>query len=404
MPLRPSRATAGSGNVRKLTSARPLTPARLGFHMPAEWAEHQATWLAWPHEQSDWPGKFQAIPWVFAEMARHLQDGERIRILIASELEQKRAMRCLTRAGVSLTNVDFFEVPTNRSWTRDFLPLFVVRHERRKVREAATVKWRFNGWARYENYDRDEQAGSEIASRLGLRKFVAEAAVAGKRQRIVLEGGAIDIDGEGTLLATEQCLLNGPQARNRELGRKGMERVLADYLGARKVIWLPDGIAGDDTSGHVDDFARFAAPGKIILCEEKNRDDANHAVLAAARERLTGVSDARGQRLEVVALPMPTPLYFDGQRLPASYANFYVGNAAVLVPTFNDPLDRLALGILSELFPDRKVVGIHSVDLVLGLGTIHCSTQQEPAVGLSHVISAERGRVRNRRRGVRRAA
>ncbi|HMI91349.1 MAG TPA: agmatine deiminase family protein, partial [Polyangiales bacterium] len=257
MPTRVARTPSSAGNVRKLTSARPLTPSRLGFYMPAEWGEHAATWLAWPHEQSDWPGKFQAIPWVFAEMARHLQEGERLRILTGSELEQRRAERCLTRAGVNIANVDFFEIPTDRSWTRDFLPLFVVRRERGRIKEAATVKWRFNGWARYENHERDEEAGVLVAEHVGLRTFFAEATLGGKRQRVVLEGGAIDVDGEGTLLATRQCLLTGPQARNRELGSSGVERVLRDYLGIEKLIWLPDGIAGDDTSGHVDDFARF---------------------------------------------------------------------------------------------------------------------------------------------------
>ncbi|HEY6561990.1 MAG TPA: agmatine deiminase family protein [Polyangiaceae bacterium] len=402
MPPRVARVPSATGNVRKLTSARPLTPARLGFYMPAEWSEHAATWLAWPHEQSDWPGKFQAIPWVFAEMARHLQEAERLRILVGSELDQRRAERCLTRAGVSASNVEFFEIPTDRSWTRDFLPLFVVRRERGRVKEAATVKWRFNGWARYPNHERDEAAGVQVAEHAGFRTFLAEATLAGKRQRVVLEGGAIDVDGEGTLLATRQCLLTGPQARNRELGSAGIERVVRDYLGVEKMIWLPDGIAGDDTSGHIDDFARFVAPGRVVLCQEKRREDPNHAVLCAAEEQLRAARDARGRRLEVIALPMPAPVYFDGQRLPASYANFYVGNATVLVPTFNDPHDRLALGILSELFPSRKVVGIHALDLVLGLGTIHCSTQQEPAAPLPDAHIAER-RARARRKA-RRAA
>jgi len=203
-------------------------------------------------------------------------------------------------------------------------------------------------------------------------------AVAGRR--LVLEGGAIDVDGQGTLLATEQCLLTGRQARNRALGKAGMEAALRDYLGAEKVIWLGNGIAGDDTGGHVDDFARFVAPGVVALAEEKRRSDPNYRPLHEASERLSGARDARGRRLEVVRLPMPRPVLFDGERLPASYANFYIGTGAVLVPTFNDPADRSALGILAELFPKRTVVGIHSTDFVLGLGTIHCSTQQEPLV------------------------
>jgi agmatine deiminase len=201
----------------------------------------------------------------------------------------------------------------------------------------------------------------------------------GRPRQVVLEGGAIDVDGEGTLLCTEECLLSDVQARNPGLPREGLEQVLAQHLGVRKVIWLGNGIAGDDTHGHVDDLARFVGPGRVVLAYEPDPDDVNHAPLRENRERLAASTDAAGRRLEIISLPMPSPLFLDGVRLPASYANFYVGNAAVLVPTFNDPADRQALGILGELFPDRQVVGIHAVDLVWGLGTIHCMTQQEPA-------------------------
>jgi agmatine deiminase len=271
--------------------------------------------------------------------------------------------------------VDFVTAATNRSWTRDFLPLGVVRR-RRGRRELAAVKWRFDGWARYPNHAADEAAGHRIARRLKVPVFFPEAA----GRCLVLEGGAIDVDGQGTLLATEQCLLTGRQARNRALGKAGTEVALRDYLGAERVIWLGNGIAGDDTGGHVDDFARFVASGVVALAEEKHRSDPNYRPLHEARERLSGARDARGRRLEVVRLPMPRPVLFAGERLPASYANFYIGTGAVLVPTFNDPSDRVALGILAELFPKRTVVGIHSTDFVLGLGTIHCSTQQEPLV------------------------
>ena len=241
------------------------------------------------------------------------------------------------------------------------------------------MKWRFNGWARYPNYRADDAAGQRIAKHLGVPTFFPEAMIGGRRTRVVLEGGAIDVDGEGTLLATEQCLLTGKQARNRALGKTGTEAVLREYLGAEKVIWLGAGIAGDDTGGHVDDFARFAAPGVVLLAEEKNRKDPNYRPLRQAAERLRRARDAKGRKLEIIRLPMPQPVMFAGERLPASYANFYIGTGAVLVPTFNDPNDRVALGILGELFPKRRVVGIHSTDFVLGLGTIHCSTQQEPA-------------------------
>ncbi len=350
-------------------------PFDLGYRMPAEWEPHAATWLAWPHEPTDWPGKFEAVPWVMAEIARALQDGERIRLIVRSRGERSRAAHALSRSGVSLRRVDFFTAATDRSWTRDFLPLGVVRR-RRGRRELAAVKWRFNGWARYPNHAADEAAGRRIARGLRVPLFFPEA---GGRP-LVLEGGAVDVDGQGTLLATEQCLLTGRQARNRALGKPGMEAALRDWLGAERVIWLGNGIAGDDTGGHVDDFARFVAPGVVALAEEKDRRDPNYRPLHEARERLSGARDARGRRLEIVRLPMPRPVAFDGERLPASYANFYVGTGAVLVPTFNDPADRVALGILAELFPRRTVVGIHSTDFVLGLGTIHCSTQQEPLV------------------------
>ncbi len=352
------------------------TPRELGYRMPAEWEPHAATWLAWPHEPTDWPGKFDTVPWVIAEIARHLHAAERIRLVVRGRGDRRAAAGVLARSGVALGRVDFVVAATDRSWTRDFLPLVVVRRHGRP--RMAAVKFRFNGWARYRNHAADEAAGLRIARRLRVPVFRPEVRLAGRRWPVVLEGGAIDVDGDGTLLATEQCLLSGGQARNPLLGRAGTEAVLRDYLGATKVIWLGEGIAGDDTGGHVDDFARFVAPGRVVVAQETDRRDPNYRPLREARRRLEEARDARGRRLEVIPLPMPRPVVFDGERLPASYANFYVGTGAVLVPTFNDPNDRVALGILADLFPDRSVVGIHATDFVLGLGTIHCSTQQEP--------------------------
>jgi agmatine deiminase len=352
------------------------TPRSLGFRMPAEWEPHAATWLCWPHEPKDWPGKFAAIPWVFAEVARHLQDGERIRVIVSGKKEEAAARSVFSRSAVNTKQVDFVHLATDRSWTRDFLPLGLVKG-RGKQRERALVKWKFNGWACYPNHKKDEAAGLAVALQLGAPLALPEAQFGQKRARVVLEGGAIDVDGEGSLLCTEECLLTGRQARNSALGKAGMEAVLRDHLGAERVLWLESGIAGDDTAGHIDDFARFVAPSTVVLAEEKNKQDPNFAVLRDAARRLSRTRDAKGRKLSVIRLPMPAPIVFDGQRLPASYANFYIGNAAVLVPTFNDPHDRQALGILSELFPKRRVVGIHSTDFVLGLGTIHCSTQQE---------------------------
>ena len=355
------------------------TPFELGYRMPAEWEPHAATWLAWPHEPSDWPGKFEAVPWVFAEVIKNLTPGERVRLLVSGKRMQKQAAAALEKSQVDLRHVDFVEGATNRSWTRDFLPLFVAKPARSGKRALGAVKFRFNGWARYDDFERDEAAGLKVQARAAARGVTPfQALVSGGSERVVLEGGAIDVDGQGTLLATEECLLDGRQARNRKLGKAGVERALCEQLGAEKVLWLGRGIAGDDTAGHIDDFARFVAPGKVVLASEQNRKDANYKPLREALERLVGARDAAGRRIEVIPLPMPQPVVFDEQRLPASYANFYIGNSVVLVPTFTDVADVTALGILGELFPGRRVVGIHSKDFVLGLGTIHCSTQQEP--------------------------
>ena len=361
------------------------TPYARGFTMPAEWEPHAATWLAWPHEKSDWPGKFRAIPWVVAEMARVLGQGERVRILVRGTKDLERARRTLKTSGVDMKQIDFVRARTDRSWTRDFLPIFVTRPGRAKKKGSAkgkprlaAVSFRFDGWRKYDNHHHDRRAGRKAAAWLDTTVFEPIVTLGKKHRKVVLEGGAIDVDGEGTLLATEECLLTGKTARNPELGRGLSEQILRDYLGAEKVIWLGRGIVGDDTGGHIDDFARFVAGGRVVLAQEKNARDANYRILAEARERLEGARDARGRGLDVIPLPMPAPVVFDRQRLPASYANFYIGTAAVLVPTFDDVADRRALGILSELFPDREVVGIHARDFVLGLGTMHCATQQEP--------------------------
>jgi len=306
------------------------TPRALGFRWPAEWEPHAATWLAWPHERTDWPGKFAPIPWVYAEVVRHLVPGERVRILVEDAASEKQARGVLARAGVDLGRVDFFRIPTDRSWTRDFCPLFVRRDGDADV---ALTSWRFTGWAKYPNHKRDAAVPSRLARRLGRRQWVP--ALGGRR--LVLEGGAIDVNGRGSVLATEECLLDDVQARNPGVARDDLERALAEHLGARNVLWLGRGIAGDDTHGHIDDLARFVGPGHILLCEEKNPKDENYAILNENRERLESALDAWGQRPKVIPLPMPSPVVFDGQRVPASYANFYIANDVVIVPTFNDP-------------------------------------------------------------------
>ena len=356
------------------SSPRDVTPASLGFRMPAEWEPHHATWLGWPHNASDWPGKFGPIPWVYAEIVRALAPGEMVRILVNSASHERQARRTLERVGVSVAHVEFFRLPTNRGWTRDFGPLFVSRAHSRP--EVAIARFRFNAWAKYPDWKRDDRIPERVAARLKLRLFLARAG----RRDVVLEGGSIEVSGRGTLLTTEECLLDpAVQPRNPGLSRTELESVLRDQLGVTNVLWLGKGIAGDDTHGHVDDLCRFVNPRTVVLCRETDPRDANYRALAENRERLEGMRLEDGSQIEVVDLPMPAPLYFEGRRLPASYANFYVANAAVLVPTFNDPKDRIALGVLAELIKDRPVVGIHAVDLVWGLGTLHCLTQQEPA-------------------------
>jgi agmatine deiminase len=353
----------------------PETPAAAGFRMPAEWEPHEATWIAWPHERADWPGKLEPIPWVYGEVVRHLTTGERVRILVHDATVAASARALLRRVGVDLKRVDLVRAPTNRSWTRDYCPLF-VKNARGQV---AITNWRFNGWAKYRNHERDDAVNDRLARRLGMRQWKPTVVRRGRPWRVVMEGGSLDVDGRGTLLTTEECLLSPVQARNPGLSRAEIEAVLGDHLGVRKVLWLGNGVAGDDTHGHVDDLARFVAPRTVVIAGETNRRDRNYRNLRDGRRRLESMTDADGARLRVVPLPMPAPLRLDGVRLPASYANFYIANAVVLVPTFNDPMDRRALEILADLFPARRVIGIHAVDLVWGLGTLHCMTQQQPA-------------------------
>jgi agmatine deiminase len=344
--------------------------------MPAEWEPHEATWIGWPHNPSDWPGKFPVIPWVYGEIVRKVAAGETVRILVESAPREAKARRLLSRAGADTSRVEFFRFPTDRGWTRDFGPVFVRRDAPSPA--VAVAGFRFNAWARYPDWRNDARVHERAARALGVRRFPVVRGGKG----VVLEGGAIDVNGRGTLITTEECLLDQrTQVRNPGMSRKELEKVFRYFLGAGNVIWLGRGIAGDDTHGHVDDVCRFTGPRTVVLCREADPMDGNYGALEENRERLEGARLPDGSRLEVVPLPMPAPLRFEGVRLPASYANFYVCNAAVLVPTFNDPNDRVALGVLSELFRDRPVVGIHAVDLAWGFGTLHCLTQQQPVAG-----------------------
>ena len=368
--------------------ARSSQPADIAPRMPAEWEPHDASWLAWPHYRDDWPGKFEPIPWVYAEIIRHLARHERVELIVNDVASEKRARKLLDRANALSDNVRFHRWQTDRVWTRDsgctFLtqPSFARPDSRGRLSprlaggERLAVKWRFNAWAKYSNYQSDEQIGSLMAKAANAREV---RAVFGKR-RVVLEGGSIDVNGRGTLLTTEECLLSKVQRRNPTMKRKDYERVFADYLGIKNVIWLGSGIAGDDTHGHVDDITRFVAPDTVLTAVETNPDDANYEPLRENIRRLRAATDQEGRPLSIIELPMPSPVSFEGRRLPASYANFYIANGVVLVPVFNDANDRFALDVLGDLFPDHDVIGIYSGDLIWGFGAMHCMTQQQPKI------------------------
>jgi agmatine deiminase len=344
--------------------------------MPAEFEPHAATWIAWPHHAPDWPGKLHAIEFAYVEIARALARGERVHILARDAALRNRARRLLAAAHVPARRIAFHLVPTNRSWTRDFGPIFVRAASARGRRaEIAMTDWKFNAWAKYPNWRLDDAVNARLERILGLRRIVPTI----RGRRVVLEGGSIDVNGRGSLLTTEECLLSRKQARNPGLTRAELEAIFREHLGVTNTLWLGRGIAGDDTHGHVDDVARFTDPRTIVAPEEPDRRDPNHAPLKENLRRLERMRDEAGRPLRIATVPMPAPVMYRRQRLPASYLNFYIANGRVLVPTFNDPRDRIALDTLARLFPGREVTGIHAVDLVWGLGTIHCLTQQQPA-------------------------
>jgi agmatine deiminase len=364
--------------MANLKSADADTPAALGYAMPAEWEPHEATWLGWPHCESDWPDKLDTIRWVYGEMVRKISAGELVRILVRSKAEEKFARSYLKRAHANLRNVQFVVHSTNRGWTRDSGPIFVKRRAEKGKQESETaiVHFHFNAWAKYRNWQLDTRV-PETAAKL-LKKRLFDARLDGKP--FVIEGGGIELNGRGTLLTTEECYLHPKiQVRNPGMTRGQYDAQFKKYLGVKNVLWLVAGPVGDDTHGHIDDVARFVNPRTLVLIKETNRRDINYKPLAENWERVRELRLEDGSRPEVIALPMPAPLHYKNWRLPASYANFYICNACVIVPTFNDPNDRIALGTLGELFRDRPVVGIHAVDLVLGFGSLHCLTQQQPA-------------------------
>jgi agmatine deiminase len=353
------------------------TPRELGYRMPAEWERHQATWIAWPHNRDDWPDKFESIPWVYADIVRHLSRVEDVNIIVSSTQARDATRKLLNQCSVGLKRIKFHEWPTDRVWTRDSGPLFIrcdsIEHK------IAITNWRFNAWAKYPDWKHDNCLPELIARKLKLRQFTPTVQLHGKLHHVVLEGGSIDVNGTGLMLTTEECLLGKIQQRNPGLSRRELEQVFADYLGIEKVIWLARGIAGDDTHGHIDDICRFVAPDTVVAAVESSRADANYQPLQENLKRLHTTTDLLGRKLNIVELPLPRAVVFQGQRLPASYVNFYVANDLVLVPTFNDPNDRVALNILAGIFPKHQMVGIHCGDFIWGLGAIHCMTQQQPA-------------------------
>lgn len=346
------------------------TPRELGYRMPAEWHAHAATWIAWPHNANDWPGKFQAIPWVYADIVRHLSHVEQVHILVNDATAASRARGILRRSGANLANVLFHEWPTDRVWTRDSGPIFIKNGE-----SLALTNWKFNAWAKYDNWQLDNEIPGHVAKELGISQFTPMIG----EHRVVLEGGSIDVNGAGVLITTEECLLSDVQQRNPGVSREQLEKVFHDYLGIDQVLWMNRGIAGDDTHGHVDDITRFVGENTIVTVVESNREDDNHLPLAENLDRLRSARNLKGEPYRIIELPMPSPVIFEGQRLPASYGNFYIANGTVLVPTFNDANDRKALNILAEVFPSHKVIGIHCGDFIWGLGALHCMTQQQPA-------------------------
>jgi agmatine deiminase len=351
------------------------------YRMPAEWEPHAATWLAWPHYKLDWPGKFEPIPWVFAEIIRYLSRDERVELIAKDAAAEKSARKTLRLAHALNENVRFHRWPTDRIWTRDSGCAFVwpcgAGDPARETSAMSAVKWQFNAWAKYPNWKRDEKIGSLMAEAAGANEIQA---VFGKK-RVVLEGGSIEVNGNGTLITTEECLISRVQQRNPGMKKRDYEKVFAEYLGASNIIWLGSGIVGDDTHGHVDDITRFVSPDTVVTCVDSDPASENYEALRENVRRLRDATVEDGKPLATIDLPMPAPVFFEGRRLPASYANFYIANRTVLVPVFNDPNDRIALDILADIFPDREVVGIYCGDLVWGFGAIHCMTQQQPAQG-----------------------
>ena len=344
-----------------------MTPREQGFYFPAEFAPHEATWLSWPHKEASWPGKIETIYPIYAQFIKAVAEGERVRINITDDVMQQKALHHLNEVGADLSQIEFFLHPTNDAWCRDHGPAFLVhRTEKKKM----IVDWGYNAWGgKYPPFDLDDVIPTRIAKHYGLPVV---------NPGIVMEGGSVEFNGKGTLLTTTSCLLN--PNRNPDLNQDQIERFLRDYYGAINILWLGDGIIGDDTDGHIDDLTRFVNDDTVVTVVEHNKKDENYVPLKENLEQLAKLKLENGRSIQIVELPMPSPVVYEDQRLPASYANFYISNKYVVVPTFRDKQDDVALQILQKCFPDRAVLGLDSWDIIWGLGSFHCLSQQEPRI------------------------
>lgn len=344
-----------------------MTPKELDFHFPAEWAHHTATWLSWPHKEASWPGKIDLIYPKYCEFTKIVSEGELVRINIKNEEMAAFAKEQLLTAGVDLKRIEFFEFETNDAWCRDHGPAFIINN---KTKQKAIVDWGYNAWGgKYPPFDLDDVIPTKIGERFGLQVF---------HPGIVMEGGSVDFNGKGTVLTTTACLLN--ENRNPHLNQQQIEEYLQNYYGIEQVLWLGDGIIGDDTDGHIDDITRFINEETVVTVVEEDKNDENYHILQENLSQLKTMRLLNGKQLDIVELPMPDPVIYEDQRLPASYANFYIANSAVVVPTYRCANDDRALNILQGCFPDRKVIGVDSTDIIWGLGSFHCLSQQEPEV------------------------
>jgi agmatine deiminase len=342
-------------------------PKQQGFYFPAEWAKHKATWLSWPHKEESWPGKIMTIYPQYCQFIKALTDGELVRINVKDEQMAAFAKQQLMLVDADLNKIEFFEFGTNDAWCRDHGPAFLINPI---TKEKAIVDWGYNAWGgKYPPFDLDDVIPTKIGNHYGLQVF---------NPGIVMEGGSVEFNGAGTILTSRACLLN--PNRNPHLNQQQIEEYLYNYYGAEQILWVGDGIIGDDTDGHIDDITRFVNEDTVVTVVEENKADDNHHILQENLAELKTMRLLNGKQLNIIELPMPDPVVYDDQRLPASYANFYIGNAAVVVPTFRCDKDEKALEILQSCFTDRKVIGIDSTDIIWGLGSFHCLSQQEPEV------------------------